>query len=343
MVHIPLKALEELIGFGAYYRRDDSALAKNLRQNKPPLSTLFTATLDDELDIYFQLPLRKLSVRLDFGHIWRYYKNMEIFQNIEELVIEEGSICDQVLASAVQTGECSLMPCLRKVELPNRAFAFLPRKTYTTITHLTIRMCLRFDDFLNLKETISFPSLIYLQMDGSWRELVYFDAPNVVELVLRIGPADKWDKSQYQNYKYFKGFSIFPQILHIDSLLGPAELPQLLDCNGKNLKELRITYFSPKLTVSVPLTSALCGDEARDPICPLLWKFEVITPQFKTKKLYKTIRERLQQIIDARFSEGRFGKVRHALYPLGCNIEDGWEYNHLESRRSLGFKWIESL
>jgi hypothetical protein len=347
-VEAPLKALKELVYFGSKgrgYISDNSALAKNLRENHPFLSTLFSSTLDGDLSIYSKLPLRRLLIRLTSNTKFdEYCKNVNIFKNVEELIIEdEESICDQELHSLAQSGKRSLMPCLKKVELPESTFAFLPRQTYMSITHLTIHASERRDYFLDLEDTISFPSLIYLRIDGSWAGLVHFDAPNVVELVLRIGRADKWDYFQYQNYEDFKGFSIFPQILRIDSLLPTAELPQLLDHNGKYVRELQITYFAPNLTASVPLTSALCGEEEKDPICPLLWKFEVITVQFKTRELYETTRGRLQQIAEARFSEGRFGKVRHASYPIGYGEWDGWKNIHVRSRRSLGFKWIELL
>jgi hypothetical protein len=288
------------------------------------------------------LPLRLLIQPTSNIKFEKYCKNVNVFKNVEELIFEEDSICDQELHSLVQSGEKSLMPCLKKVELPKRAFAFLPRQTYMTITHLTIHGNARRNDFFDLKDTISFPSLIYLRIDGSWAVLVHFDAPNVVKLILRIG-TQRWSSHDYHSYEDFKEFPLSPEILHIDSLLSSAELPQLLDRNGDRLREIRLTYFDPDVTLGPLLTQALCGDQTKEPVCPLLWKFEIVTPEFKLRELYKTTKRRLQRIVDARFSEGRFGKVRHASYTIREGESARWENIQIMSRRSLGFKWMELL
>jgi hypothetical protein len=360
---VPLRALEELIHFGSYSNNlmnSNPGLVENLRQNRPPLSTFFTAAWSQEsaqyLDTIFDLPLRRIVVdvgvevsptRLWSIHFAELCNKYKVFANVEELVIEDCYPHSLGVNNDAWRGyTLNLMPALRKVELPKSAFAFFRGQTnLKNITHLTILASLRRKDVFDLKDAISFPSLKYLRLDGTWQKLVHFDAPKLIELILRAGMADLGHPVVWDDYWEFEPFSLFPEILHVDCPFTTPQIHQILEQNGKNLREIRITYVDRFCTLSEWLTQILCGGQTETtvtaPVCPLLWKIEIVTAQFYTKDLYDRTRRHLQQIIDARFPQGRFGKVRHGAYPV--NSSGNWEIINVFCRRAIGVKWFEYL
>lgn len=296
-----LQVLEELdIEVWHEFTEPMASLVNSVAQTSFNLRHLKIRSQSQKVDLrnYPELISRLMSLDVDLGHVADFETTVSNAVSLHHLSITQThSYQDQIspISGPLLVRDLSMYGAHPRVAA----------NLYEGLTHLRLHYT-----HYNQSHLFQLPQLTHLVLSGSWNPITQMQAPQLRNVTLRDGYYRQSDQLRLISCKEMR-----PICLEMDVTPENEDLRFLFSDTWDDLEQVQITYVSDGQGFYELLSNFLSGTKKRRPVCPRLWRLEIIAPIPSSGQQMAQTKTRLKQIIDGRRSGGVLKRVRLGWYP----------------------------